>query len=437
MEVTARAATPTRTPSARRVRAGARESDATTSLAGRAATFAVLVVALTIIGVAAGDLLVVAVGGASLWVGVALAEAPPVRGAVGSVPGFVIGAVMAVVLAVGWGVLEGEGHVEGAVPGTLLLVGLVGAGLDLPRAGRARGYVLASGFVVLPLAGEGDGVRLLLAAVWLAAALATLGVLRRDRLSAWTHAAPVRPPEERSTADEVVGPLLLALGVAAIAALLFSVVDVRDWFEGDSGPGSGGFGSFEQDLSDAGPRSSEDGSSSPGSGSGSSGAGSGTPEIGAGPGSEGQVGGEGSSDLGSSPGDPNRTGSDSSGESFEARWILLALVVAAAVGAALWWFRREARPTAASGLERWPLELAARLGREGARRGRPRRPGETVIAYAGALTDGPLPDGRLVAVGAVISEGLFGRRPVPPDRQAWAAHVLDEVGTMAEVVRAD
>ena len=76
----------------------------------------------------------------------------------------------------------------------------------------------------------------------------------------------------------------------------------------------------------------------------------------------------------------------------------------------------------------WAEDLRRRIEREGARRGRPRRPAESITAYIEALAAGTLPDPRLIQLGAALSAAYFG--PDMPDRPAappsWAV-VLDEV----------
>ncbi len=99
------------------------------------------------------------------------------------------------------------------------------------------------------------------------------------------------------------------------------------------------------------------------------------------------------------------------------------LVVAALAGLAYWLIKRR-RPPRDPGS--WAQEMARRLDEEGAERGRPRNPSETVVDYTVALADEPLPDPRLVTVGAVVSEALFDRQEPPESTRSWADTVVSE-----------
>ena len=116
-------------------------------------------------------------------------------------------------------------------------------------------------------------------------------------------------------------------------------------------------------------------------------------------------------------------------------WLLvavLALVAALAVAAVVWWLRRRSTPPSERS---WAEGLVRQLDREGAGRGRPRRAGETVVAYAAALSDGPLADPRLTTVGRVLSDALFGRTPPSPELQAWTEEALSEIVGLHPVPR--
>jgi hypothetical protein len=78
-------------------------------------------------------------------------------------------------------------------------------------------------------------------------------------------------------------------------------------------------------------------------------------------------------------------------------------------------------------VEPWPVHLAARLGAEGARRGRPRRPEETLAEYVDALVEGPMPDDGLRDVAAVIGAAAFSGRPPTAEEGARAEYLLDAV----------
>jgi hypothetical protein len=101
---------------------------------------------------------------------------------------------------------------------------------------------------------------------------------------------------------------------------------------------------------------------------------------------------------------------------------LLALI--ALVGPAIW---RWANRAPDHGETSWATDLAARLEREGRRRGRPRRRAETIRDYAGALSRAELPDPRIAELGEALSIVLFGPQRPPDALQANLAAVLDDV----------
>ncbi len=80
----------------------------------------------------------------------------------------------------------------------------------------------------------------------------------------------------------------------------------------------------------------------------------------------------------------------------------------------------------------WVMDLRRRLEREGAARGAPRRPAETVAAYAARLSSSVLPDPRLPGVGTVLTAALFGPVPVDPGLAAWAGSVVDAAVSAAD-----
>lgn len=74
----------------------------------------------------------------------------------------------------------------------------------------------------------------------------------------------------------------------------------------------------------------------------------------------------------------------------------------------------------------WATRYFARLGRVGAKRGRPRRPSETPTEYAAALASGVLADERLVDVGHVVTAAAWSGREPPEPTRRWAEQVLTE-----------
>jgi len=78
--------------------------------------------------------------------------------------------------------------------------------------------------------------------------------------------------------------------------------------------------------------------------------------------------------------------------------------------------RRQARP--------WEQVWFRRLERVGRRRGRARRPSETMREYAAALVAGPLPDARVVEAVAALEAARFADRPPDADTRRRAETAL-------------
>ncbi|CAA9261367.1 MAG: FIG001454: Transglutaminase-like enzymes, putative cysteine proteases [uncultured Acidimicrobiales bacterium] len=113
-------------------------------------------------------------------------------------------------------------------------------------------------------------------------------------------------------------------------------------------------------------------------------------------------------------------------------WPLVLLVVLVAGGwlawrGVRWWRRRAALP--------WATRFFSRVERAGAARGRPRRPQETPVEYAGELADGVLPDPRIVEVGELVTVAAWSRREPPADDRARAERVLREAARASPVRR--
>ncbi|MGI8808463.1 MAG: transglutaminase TgpA family protein [Acidimicrobiales bacterium] len=92
-----------------------------------------------------------------------------------------------------------------------------------------------------------------------------------------------------------------------------------------------------------------------------------------------------------------------------------------------WWRRQAARP--------WATRFFARVERAGAARGRPRRPQETPVEYAGELAAGVLPDLRLAEVGALVTVAAWSRHEPSAEDRARAEHVLREATKAAPARR--
>ncbi|MFN8017759.1 MAG: hypothetical protein U0P45_06520 [Acidimicrobiales bacterium] len=118
----------------------------------------------------------------------------------------------------------------------------------------------------------------------------------------------------------------------------------------------------------------------------------------------------------------------SSGLAGVARVVALLLLLAAVAALGAWlWRRRTPKPEVDPAAPPWAIALAARLAKEGAARGRPRRRGEPIVAYGWALADEALPDERVARIAEVVSDALFSGRPTPEGDRLWAEATFDEV----------
>lgn len=97
----------------------------------------------------------------------------------------------------------------------------------------------------------------------------------------------------------------------------------------------------------------------------------------------------------------------------------LVLLLAAAGALAWWWSRRPPKP-APGEAPPWALRLAAEIERDGAARGLRRGRSQSLVRYAAALQDGPLPDERVTQVADIVSTALFARTDPGHEAQAWA-----------------
>jgi hypothetical protein len=71
--------------------------------------------------------------------------------------------------------------------------------------------------------------------------------------------------------------------------------------------------------------------------------------------------------------------------------------------------------------------LVVRIEDHGTAHGRPRRPAETIVAYTRSLSESALPDPRLVNIGRLLSQALFGSRPPSSEHLAQADAVVTEI----------
>jgi hypothetical protein len=333
-----------------------------------------------------------------------------------------------------------------------LVVVLVPIGLDWRFSTRLRARVVASGLVVVPLVGAASAWSLAGAVAWFLGALVTLALLQRDAERAVLRPARLGPPAPTSRRyAEIARTVAIGLVVGGAMALLVGdpscTSPVRDvpFGASDVGGGSGSLpiplppidGATPSDPVDPDAVIVEndgraitlrrsDGTST-------------RYEFDAEGGEvrvtelddDGRVIDEysiQSEDIEVLPGGGAVASRPEDGNDASTRWwptaAVAALLALLAAGLAWWWRRRHPTPRAPTD---WAHGMAARLAREGRRRGRARAPGESVASYAQALAGGPLPDERVATVGRMVSDALFStREPDAPDR-AWAEAAVDEM----------
>jgi hypothetical protein len=332
-----------------------------------------------------------------------------------------------------------------------LVVALVPIGLDWRFAPRLRARVVASGVVVVPLVGAHTSWSLAAAVVWFLAALVTLALLQRDSERAVLRPARAEHPapnEGRYAAIARTAAIGLVVGAAA-ALMLGDLSCAGPTQEAPFGSSDrlGGAASRPLPLPPSnGARPGDpvdppsvivehDGETVTLQRS------DGTSTVYEFDGERGQIhvteldeaGGvveQYSIDGGDVEVQPDGSAMaprpDANDDDPSRGWIAIVAAVVALVAAAIgwwWWRHRRHAPDAPND---WAHRMAARLSREGARRGRARGPGETVATHARALAEGPLPDGRVVTVGQMVSAALFGRRAPAASDQAWADAAIDE-----------
>ena len=105
-------------------------------------------------------------------------------------------------------------------------------------------------------------------------------------------------------------------------------------------------------------------------------------------------------------------------------WVVpVVLVAAVATGAGVWLRRRLVRRRELAARP-WARVVLDTLDHEGAKRGRHRRPAQSVEAFAAQLSEVELPEPALMEVGAALSRELYSPLPPSPELRAHADAVL-------------
>lgn len=357
--------------------------------------------------------------------------------------GFTAGALASAALGIGsW-----AAPVIGVVA---LGLGIFVTGLDWTKVARLRAVPVMAGLPVLAVSFSDEGPMLPVSLAWLALAVASLWSLELDQRAAFAHPRALDPgsgPGDDVGSRDLAGALGLALLIGLLFAFSASMpscslnIPGMDRFHVD-GPDVGGrrlpfdgplslenlrFGNFPFDFSGD------------------------LPSI--------DIGGiehflrEGASGIlyleNALTGEwlelrregENLVARDAEGNvvavirpeeekpsSEGGEWWQTALVVVAVlavVGLAVWLWRRRRRPP--DDPKEWAEDVVKRIDRYGRAHRTPRARSETVVHHTDALAATVAPDLRLVEVGRVLSDALFGRSAPSAERRAWVEQVLDEV----------
>ena len=407
----------------------------------------------------------------ALLLGVVLGLQLDLRRVLETVPGVVLGLTTLVILSALWAVVLSTMAVE--LPYELVpLAALVAFGTDWWWVERLRPATVASGIGLVPLLGDDVAAALPFAVVWFAVAAAALWSLRGDTDRAIPTPVPLAGPSGAApetgagrTAAAVVASWLLAVALVAGGSLLpglFRSPELDGGLGGAPsavGPGSGGGGNsgpggtidpggLEGDLDGDGIRDDmQDAPSRDVDGDGIPDRdidGDGIPDV--------DLDGDGIPDIDRDgdgvPDDPSRGAStipdpdgvlgpdetglpadDANGRVTILRVVgigLAVLLAAALIALVVRALARGRDRRQALAARPWPIRLAERLEREGARRGRSRRRDEPVTRYADVLAGDVLAHDLLAEVGTALSAALFGAAPPADATGAWAAQIVDE-----------
>jgi hypothetical protein len=354
-----------------------------------------------------------------------------------SIPAWGAGLLGGVLALIAWSITAA--NLRGSMPvgpEVVLYVALFLAGLDWQRADRLRAIVVLSGVALVPTLVAGGPASVGFGLAWFAAVAVSLWLVERD-IGRWSWrivpAGPVSPASVGSEWSRVAG-LLRVAGSAAIVAVACALVfgglsceQRRDVASGQTGAGrSSGGGTYGGGNYGGGART--------GAGGGRISRDDAGPEIPTrprAPGGDvaGGSGGAGARGDASSPPTPP-----------DLDTVKNVLLVVLAVGVAAVLIALGYRAIKAfidrrkQKAQRTPAHnLLERLMEEGRKRGRPRRPCETVAQYAAALAASVLPDPRLVQVGDVLSAAYFAPAAPGPETLLWAERVVEEAAALDEL----
>ena len=419
------------------------------SVAARAASFAVAAIAIVVATIAGGP----SASGTGLAAGIALGAGIVVGTVTGagrwftSLPGPAAGLLALIGLGVLFGVTDGA-----LPPILLLLIPLFVIGLDWRLVRRLQLVPFFTGLVVIVAAANLDAAGWVAAFGWLVTSFLAWWLLQADEQAGLEHGRPLVPgatADPARTAD-LLRPAAIAVGAGLVAVLLVGTPSCQNLhlgggrgldapWRGAPHEGSGDYGGTAG--GGAGPGGSagsgQAGGSGTGSGggtgsSGSAGSGGGTGSSGsaggaAGGSSQGGAGGSGSTASTGSSSTATGSSSDANRRTDQNRWPLLAggiALLVAAAALAWWWTRGSKTP---EGPVSWGEGLQRRIEDLGHSHGRPRRADETAVQYTAVLGTETIDDPRLITLGRVASDALFGHTQPDPATRADADALLDEI----------
>lgn len=424
------------------------------SIATRAASFAVAAIAIVVATIAGGP----SASGTGLAAGIALGAGVVVGTVSGagrwftSLPGPAAG----LLTLIGLGVLFGLAG--GALPPIFLLViPLFVTGLDWRLVRRLQLVPFFTGLVVIVAAANLDAAGWVAAIGWLVTSFLAWWLLQADEQAGLEHGRPLAPgatADPARTAD-LLRTAAIAVGAGLVAVLLVGTPSCQNlhlgrgpsvggpWrgptdggsggYGGSAGGGGGGGGAGSGGSAGSGQAGGSGAGSGSGGGAGSGGSagsrggGAGSGGGTAGGSSQGGAGGSGSTPSTGSASSAAGSSADASRRSDRDRWPLLAggiALLVAAAALAWWWTRGSKTP---EGPVSWGEGLQRRIEDLGRSHGRPRRADETAVQYTAVLGTETVEDPRLITLGRVASDALFGHTQPDPATQAEADALLDEI----------
>lgn len=183
------------------------------SLAGQAATFAVLALAIVLVWGSVGSLGLAVLPIGALAVGVAVGLATPIGERLERFPGLVVALITFAVTGLAIGLSSGA-----VPPQSLAVLPFVAVGLDWRFVSRLRLLPFLAGVAIIGPVGTGEGWAYPAAVAWLATAVGALWILQNDERAGIERPAPLGGPADGDPPARPVD-LVRTLGLALLAGL--------------------------------------------------------------------------------------------------------------------------------------------------------------------------------------------------------------------------